>query len=159
MATTHLTPAERTARNARANQLAAAGHSNRAIARELGIAHTTVATILRTTRTPERTTPEPAERTAPEPAVQPERTTAAASGAAPTPRLLHPLDPALIQDLNCLMDPRTGTLPEPIRRILRAAANGRRTSMRTTAHRLTTMERTSEPPASGRAPERAQVAP
>ncbi|MFJ8146962.1 hypothetical protein ACIQ6R_18070 [Streptomyces sp. NPDC096048] len=138
MASTHLTPAERTARNARIRQLATDGASARTIARQEGIHHTTVVRILRTT--PEQT----------------ERTTPATSGAAPAPRLLQPLDPRTVQDLNCLMDPRTGALPEPIRRIIRAAADARRTSMRTTAHHLTTED---APPTTGRAPVRAQVAP
>ncbi|WP_437034519.1 hypothetical protein [Streptomyces sp. enrichment culture] len=141
-----------------------------------------MATILRTTPTPERTTPDPVERTTPAPVapverttpapvapverttpapVAPvERTTPATSGNTPAPRLLHPLDPRTIQDLNCLMDPATGQLPAGLVRAIRTAADHRRTSMRATAHRLATAERTSEePPATGRATGRAQVAP
>ncbi|MEU8805042.1 helix-turn-helix domain-containing protein [Streptomyces anthocyanicus] len=149
MATTNPTPAERTARDDRIRQLAADNLSHRAIARQVGVHHTTVARIL-------RTTPEPTERTTPAPAAPVERTITLASGETATPRLLHPLDPHTIQDLNCLMDPTTGDLPEPIRRILRAAANARRTTMRTTAHRFAAEERTAE---TGRRPVRAQVAP
>ncbi|GGW68043.1 helix-turn-helix domain-containing protein [Streptomyces griseoloalbus] len=156
MATTQPTGDDRTAR---VHHLAAQKLSNRAIGRRLGIHHTTVGRILRTTTAPEHTTPQPAERTTPTPAAPMERTTPTASGDTPTPRLLHPLDPAFVQDLNCLMDPRTGALPEPIRRIIRAAADGRRASMRATAHRLATTQRTSEPPTTGRAPARARVAP
>lgn len=159
MATQHLTPADRTARDAQVHHLAAAGHSNRAIGRELGIAHTTVATILRTTPAPARTAPEPAEHTAPAPAAPVEHTTPETSGNTPTPRLLHPLDARTIQDLNCLMDPTTGQLPAGLVRAIRAAADHRRTSMRTTAHRLATTERTSEQPTTGRPPARAHVAP
>ncbi|MGC0427626.1 hypothetical protein RKD32_003981 [Streptomyces sp. SAI-195] len=136
MATTHLTPAERTARDARIRQLADDGASARAIAREVGVHHTTVARILRTAPAPEPTTPQPTERTTPAQAAPAERTITLTSGEVRAPRLLHPLDPHTVQDLNCLMDPRTGALPEPIRRILRAAANARRTTMRTTAHRI-----------------------
>lgn len=129
MATTHLTPAERTARDARAHQLAADGLSNRAIGRQLGISHTTVATILRTTPAPEHTTLDTVERTTP-----------ATSGNTRAPRLLHPLDPRTIQDLNCLMDPTTGALPAGLVRAIRTAADHRRTSMRTTAHHLATQQ-------------------
>ncbi|MGW2130442.1 helix-turn-helix domain-containing protein [Streptomyces coelicoflavus] len=156
MASTHLTPAERTARDTRIRQLAADGASTRAISRKVGAHHTTVARVLRTTPAPERTTPERAERTTPAPPAPVERTITLTSGATATPRLLHPLDPHTVQDLNCLMDPRTGALPEPIRRILRAAADARRSTMRATAHRYATEERTAE---TGRAPGRAQVAP
>src|SRR5690606_39340504 len=84
------------------HHLAAQNLSNRAIGRRLGMHHTTVGRILRTTRAPERTTPEQPERTTPAPATTPERTTPPTSGAAPAPRLLLPLDPDLIQDLNVL---------------------------------------------------------
>ncbi|MFE1070983.1 helix-turn-helix domain-containing protein [Streptomyces sp. NPDC058783] len=135
MASTNLTPADRTTRDARIHQLDADGLSHRAIAREVGVHHTTVSRILRTTPAPEHTTPEPTERTIPAPAAPVERTITLTSGEVRTPRLLHPLDPHTVQDLNCLMDPSTGALPEPIRRILRAAANARRTTLRATAHR------------------------
>ncbi|MFK0069741.1 helix-turn-helix domain-containing protein [Streptomyces sp. NPDC091046] len=152
MATTHLTPAERTTRDDRIRQLAADNLSHRAIARQVGVHHTTVARILRTAPEPtERTTPAPAA-----PAAPVERTITLTSGEVRAPRLLHDLDPRTIQDLNCLMDARTGALPEPIRRYLRAAADARRTSLRATAHRFAAEERTAE---TGRAPSRAQVAP
>lgn len=144
MATTNptgrLAPAER---RRRVRQLAAEGKSNREIARQLGIHHRTVARDL-------DAPPAPAEapQTAPP---------AATSGAPLAPRLLHPLDPALIQDLNCLADPRTGALPEPIRRIIRAAANGRRASMLATVHHIAQEEE--RQPTTGRGPGRAQVAP
>ncbi|MFF8095700.1 hypothetical protein [Streptomyces sp. NPDC016675] len=138
MASTHLTPAERAARDARARQLATEGLSNRAIGRELGIHHVTVANIL---------------RAAPTPVVN---TTPATSGDTRAPRLLHDLDPRTIQDLNCLMDPTTGELPAPLVRAIRAAADARRTTLRAIARRFADEERTAE---TGRAPVRAQVAP
>lgn len=141
-ATRTMTRAERTAR---VHQLAAENHSNRAIARQLGMHHTTVGRILRTTPAPVRTTTE-----------QPECTTPTTSENPRAPRLLHDLDPRTIQDLNCLMDSRTGALPEPIRRYLRAAADARRTSLRATAHRIATED---APPTTGRRAGRAQVAP
>lgn len=152
MASSNLTPADRATRDARVHHLAAEGHSNRAIGRQLGIHHTTVSTILRTT------TP-PVAPTAPAPPATMARTTPATSGNPPAPRLLHPLDPSLIQDLNCLMDPWTGALPAPIRRYLRAAADARRTSMAATAHRIATEHRTTTAPATGRDHPRPQVAP
>lgn len=130
MATTNPTRAEE--RDARVHQLAAKGLSNRAIGRELGIAHTTVARILRTTTAPAA----PPERTRPAPPT-------ATSGKRLAPRLLHPLPPELIQDLNVLADPRTGQLPAPLVRAIRAAADHRRTTMRTRAeHRTTEVEPT-----------------
>ncbi|WP_053913669.1 hypothetical protein [Streptomyces sp. TP-A0875] len=142
MATTN--PTDTDERTTRVHQLAARRLSHRAIGRELGIAHTTVGRILRTTPAPvERTEdapPAPVERTTPTPVDQAERTTSApptpTSGNPRAPRLLHPLDPRTIQDLNCLMDPRTGALPAPLVRLLRSAADARRTSMRATAHRI-----------------------
>lgn len=164
MATTNPTRAtDRDDRTARVHHLAAQNLSNRAIGRRLGMHHTTVGRILRTTRAPERTTPEQPERTTPAPATTPERTTPPTSGAAPAPRLLLPLDPDLIQDLNVLRDPRTGALPAPLRAMLRTAADARRTTMRATVHRIAAEERTTGRPPSGRAPGRApgraQVAP
>ncbi|MFH8530475.1 helix-turn-helix domain-containing protein [Streptomyces tendae] len=149
MASTHLTPAERTTRDARIRQLADDGASARSIARQVGVHHTTVARIL-------RTSPEPTERTTHAPAPPAERTITLTSGEVRAPRLLHDLDPLTIQDLNCLMDARTGALPEPIRRYLRAAADARRATMRATMHLIAAEERTAE---TGRAPGRAQVAP
>lgn len=156
MATTNPTRAtDRDDRTTRVHHLAAQNLSNRAIARQLGIHHTTVGRILRTTRAPERTTPEQPERTTP----APERTTPPTSNNRPAPRLLLPLDPDLIQDLNVLRDPRTGALPAPLRAMLRTAADARRTTMRATVHRIAAEERTTGRPPSGRAPGRAQVAP
>lgn len=131
MATTNLTPADRATRDAEVHHLAAQHLSHRAIARRLGVHHTTVARILRTTTAPP-------EDTTPAPATAPERTTPVASSNPPAPRLLHPLDPRTIQDLNCLMDPRTGQLPAGLVRAIRTAADHRRASMRATAHRLAT---------------------
>src|SRR5690606_4240966 len=112
MATTNPTRAtDRDDRTARVHHLAAQNLSNRAIGRRLGMHHTTVGRILRTTRAPERTTPEHPERTTPAPATTPERTTPPTSGAAPAPPLLLPLDPDLIHDLNVLRDPPTAALP------------------------------------------------
>ncbi|MGW3511191.1 hypothetical protein [Streptomyces sp. NPDC000994] len=165
MATTNPTGAEE--RTARVHQLAAEGRSNRFIGRELRIAHTTVARILRTTSAPavpakpaKDAPPAPAERTTPEPAEQAERTTPAppapTSSNARAPRLLHPLDPRTIQDLNVLADPRTGALPAPVVRIIRAAANARRADMRATVHRIAAEEAPSRPDAHHTRP---QVAP
>ena len=151
MANPNLTPADRAARDAQVHRLAAQHLSHRAIARRVGVHHVTVSRILRTTTAPD---------TAPEhTTTAPERTSPATSGNPPAPRLLHPLDPRTIQDLNCIMDPRTGALPAGLVRAIRAAADHRRTSMHTTAHRLATAERTSEQPTTGRATGRAQVAP
>ncbi|MYR46611.1 hypothetical protein [Streptomyces sp. SID5910] len=137
MTTTQATrPMTRAERTALVHQLAAAGHSHRAVARQTGMHHTTVGRILRTTPAPAERAPEQAERTTPAPSPAPERTITLTSGVVRAPRLLYPLDPTLIQDLNVLTDPRTGALPDPIRRYLRAAANARRTTMRTTAHHL-----------------------
>ncbi|MBZ6258143.1 helix-turn-helix domain-containing protein [Streptomyces olivaceus] len=157
MATTHPTDtADRTTRDARVHQLADDGLSHRAIARQVGIHHTTVSRILRTTPAPARTTPQETERTTPTPAAPAERTVTLTSGVRRAPRLLHDLDPRTIQDLNCLMDSTTGDLPEPIQRYLRAAADARRATMRTTMHRIAADEPTAE---TGRTPVRAQVAP
>ncbi|MGW2497310.1 hypothetical protein ACWCV2_22775 [Streptomyces pseudogriseolus] len=159
MATTHLTPADRAARDAEVHRLAAQHLSNRAIARRLGIHHVTVGRILSTTTAPERTTASTTERTTPAPDTAPERTTPTTSGDGPAPRLLHPLDPRTIQDLNCLMDPRTGALPAGLVRAIRTAADHRRAAMVATAHRLAAEERTTAPSATGRASGRARVAP
>ncbi|MFB7461702.1 hypothetical protein [Streptomyces sp. NPDC056188] len=176
MATANPTGADE--RTARVHQLAAEGRSNRSIGRELRIAHTTVARILRTTTAPaapvepaEDAPAAPVERTAPEPAEQAERTTTAppapverttpappapTSGNARTPRLLHPLDLRTIQDLNVLMDPRTGALPAPLARIIRAAADHRRTAMQAVAHRYAAED---APPRPGAHHPRPPVAP
>ncbi|MFD8611063.1 helix-turn-helix domain-containing protein [Streptomyces sp. NPDC059631] len=116
----------RAERNARVHQLAAEGHSHRAIARQTGVHHTTVARILRTTTPPNA----PAEHTAPE---QAERTTTAPPAptsddrpAPPRTILLKPIAPALTRDLNVLLDRRTGALPAPLDRIVRAYADRER---------------------------------
>jgi hypothetical protein len=114
-----------TERTTRVHHLAATGMSNRAIARELGMHHTTVGRILRTTTAPEPTTPTPAERTTP-----------ATSETPRTPWLLRDLEPDLIQDLNILRDPHTGALPAPLRTMLRTAADARRTTILANAQRL-----------------------
>ncbi|MEH0470867.1 helix-turn-helix domain-containing protein [Streptomyces sp. B21-097] len=113
MATTNptgrLTPAER---RRRVRQLAAENKSNREIARQLGIHHRTVARDLDAPAAPAE-----APQTA---------SPAPTSGAAPAPRrpiLIKELDPRLIQDLNVLVDWRTGALPAPLDRIVRAYAD------------------------------------
>ncbi|MEU8950911.1 hypothetical protein [Streptomyces sp. NPDC048489] len=134
MATTHPTEPQRAARHAEVRRLADEEQlSNRAIARRLGMHHTTVGRILSTTPAPD----EPPVRTTPAPAV---RTTHLTSGAAVAPRLLHDLDPRLIQDLNVLVDRETGALPAPLAHILRTAADRRRTALQDLAHHLTTEE-------------------
>jgi hypothetical protein len=113
MATTKPTGAMPQAeRRRRVRQLAEQHVSNREIARRLGIHHRTVARDL-------AAPPAPAEapQTAPP---------APTSGARPAPRLLHDLDPRLIQDINVLADPHTGALPAPLVRAIRAAADHRR---------------------------------
>ncbi|MGW0134842.1 hypothetical protein [Streptomyces sp. NPDC003299] len=126
MATANPTRAmNRAERRALVRQLAADGMSNRAIARRLNIGKDTVARDLAATDEP----------TAPATTLQngaPHLT----SGASHTLRLLHPLEPALIQDLNVLADPRTGALPAPLRRIIRAAADHRRAKLRAIARRI-----------------------
>lgn len=114
MATTNPTGAiPQAERRHRVRQLAAANLSNREIARRLGIHHRTVARDLEAPPAPEQAPPAPT------------------SGAGPAPRLLYPLDPALIQDLNVLADPHTGALPAPLVRAIRAAADHRRAMWRT----------------------------
>ncbi|MFD8216197.1 helix-turn-helix domain-containing protein [Streptomyces sp. NPDC059697] len=110
MATTNPTGAMPQAeRRHRVRQLAEQHLSNREIARRLGIHHRTVARDLAA----------PAEA----PPIAPPAPT---SGALPAPRLLHDLDPRLIQDINILADPHTGALPAPLVRAIRAAADHRR---------------------------------
>ncbi|MFC8199930.1 helix-turn-helix domain-containing protein [Streptomyces sp. NPDC057298] len=106
-------------RRATVRQLAADDLSNREIARRLGIHHRTVARDL------EAPAPADAPQTAP---------SAPTSGATPAPRrptLIKELDPRLIQDLNVLVDRRTGALPEPLDRIVRAYADRTRASWST----------------------------
>ncbi|MGW8762355.1 helix-turn-helix domain-containing protein [Streptomyces sp. NPDC055815] len=116
MATPTLSAEER---NTRAHQLSADGHSLRAIGRELGIHHVTVARILRTT---------PAPQGAPEDAPQdPTSGDAPAPDDAPTAPPMHfNLPTELIQDLNVLADKTTGDLPAPLVRAIHAAADRRR---------------------------------
>ena len=155
MATTNPTRAtDRAERTAEVHRLAAQHLSHRAIARRLGIHHTTVGRILSTTTAP-RATDSTTERTTPAPAGAPKRTTAPTSGDGPAPRLLHPLDPRTIQDLNCLMDARTGALPPALVRAIRTAADEQRARMRAVAHRLAAEHRAAQQSE----PEPAQVAP
>ncbi|MET9914280.1 helix-turn-helix domain-containing protein [Streptomyces sp. NPDC006476] len=106
-------------RRAAVRRLAAEQVSNREIARRLGIHHRTVA----------RDLDAPVPAPAPDPAPQEEPETApptSTSGATPAPRhpsLIKELDPRLIQDLNVLVDRRTGALPSPLDRIVRAYAD------------------------------------
>ncbi|MFF0894726.1 helix-turn-helix domain-containing protein [Streptomyces sp. NPDC003278] len=144
MTTTNPTPTTLGARRAAVRHLADVERlSNREIARRLGIHHRTVARDLAAPA------PAPAEETAPD---APDAPT---SGARIETRLLHPLDPQTIQDLNVLADPRTGALPAGLLRAIHAAAERRRADwQRATERRL------AEPaPASGRPPARAHVAP
>ncbi|MET7759749.1 hypothetical protein ABZT27_34370 [Streptomyces sp. NPDC005389] len=96
------------ARRATVRQLDAAGHSRRAIARQLGIHHRTVARDLSAT-----SAPQPPSRilTSTEPTA---------------PRQYFTLTRELIQDLNVLADKRTGDLPAPLVRAIHAAADRRR---------------------------------
>ncbi|MFI5993151.1 hypothetical protein ACIBAC_15115 [Streptomyces sp. NPDC051362] len=129
MATTHPTDPERAARHAEVRRLADEEHlSHRAIARRLGMHHTTVGRILRTTTAPEA----PPVRTTTAPTV---RTTPVTSGAVPRPpELVRELDPWLIQDLNVLMT-GSGALPAPVARAIHAAAEHRRAQWRTASER------------------------
>jgi hypothetical protein len=145
MATTNPT------RTAEVHRLAAQHLSHRAIARRLGIHHTTVGRILRTTTAPdapERTTPE--QPTAPERTT--ERTTTVTSNDDRTTTDDTLFHPRLFNDLCVLINPRTGDLPAPLARIVHQAAEKQRTAWRTAARAARTAE-------TGRAPARAQVAP
>jgi hypothetical protein len=127
MATTNPTGAMPQAeRRHRVRQLAEQHVSNREIARRLGIHHRTVARDLEAPPAPEQ-----APQAAPP---------APTSGALPAPRLLYPLDPALIQDLNVLADPHTGALPAPLVRAIRAAADHRRATWHAMAQRREQVE-------------------
>ncbi|MFF9284852.1 hypothetical protein [Streptomyces griseosporeus] len=149
MATTNPTGDQRAALHAEVRRLAAEEQlSNRAIARRLGVHHTTVGRILRTTPAPDAPAAAPAERTTPAPP-------APTSGAARAPRLLYDLDPTLIQDLNVLTDARTGALIAPVRQYLRTAAAYRRAALTAVAHRIAA----EDDPATGRTADRARVAP
>lgn len=119
MATTQPTDTQRATRHAEVRRLADEEQlSNRAIARQLGMHHTTVGRILRTTPAPDA----PAERT----------TTATSDDDHTTSpdSLLHP---RLFADISTLMDPRTGDLPAPLARVLHRAAEAQRTAWRTAA--------------------------
>lgn len=123
MATTNPTGAiPQAERRHRVRQLAAADLSNREIARRLGIHHATVARDLAATPAPQDAPPAPT------------------SGARPAPRLLHPLDPRLIQDINVLADPHTGALPAPLVRAIHAAADHRRATWHAMAQRREQVE-------------------
>ncbi|MFE5912073.1 hypothetical protein ACFQ6B_23730 [Streptomyces wedmorensis] len=104
--TTTTLPIEK--RRATVRQLADDGLSNRAIGRQLGIHHRTVASDLLATPAPADAPPGPT------------------SGDLLTPRLLYPLTPQLVQDLNVLHDPATGELPAPLARAIHEAANRKR---------------------------------
>jgi hypothetical protein len=108
-------PLDRATRRATVRRLATEGKSNRAIARQLGVGKDTVARDLAATPAP------PAPGTAPQDATPP-----ATSGAPFTPPIVYRLDPRTVQDLNVLADPRTGALPAPLLRAIRAAADHRR---------------------------------
>ncbi|MFJ7337865.1 hypothetical protein ACIQUU_32030 [Streptomyces sp. NPDC101116] len=121
MATANPTGAlDRATRRATVRRLAdEQGMSARAIARRLKVGKDTVRRDL--------------EATAPTPAPP-----APTSGAAPAPRrptLVKELDPRLIQDLNVLVDRRTGALPSPLDRIVRAYADRTRAEWRTSMQR------------------------
>jgi len=143
MATTNPTPPDIAERRATVRRLANQGMSNRAIARQLGIHHRTVARDIDATPAPDTT--EPAAPDAPNTAPQ-DAPPAPTCGAPPAPRLIHTLDPRLIQDLNVLIDRRTGALPAPLARAIRAAADHRRAKMRATAHRISAEEQPARRP-------------
>ncbi|MFB7029657.1 MULTISPECIES: hypothetical protein [unclassified Streptomyces] len=109
-------------RDARAHQLAADGASHRAIGRALGIHHTTVARILRTT---------PAPPTAPQDAPPP-----ATSKNAPIPGAMFKLTPQLIRDLNVLANRWTGELPAPLVHAIHAEAEKQRAIWRDRLNQL-----------------------
>ncbi|QMP84085.1 helix-turn-helix domain-containing protein [Streptomyces phage Alderaan] len=92
-----------------------AGASHRAIGRELGIHHTTVARILRTTPAPQDAPP-----------ALPDAPPAPTSNEPRPPAILFNLTRELIQDLNTLADKGTGDLPAPLVRAIHAAADRRR---------------------------------
>lgn len=126
MATPNPTGAlDRATRRATVRRLAdEEGMSARAIARRLGIGKDTVRRDLDAT-TQHAAPPAPT------------------SGATPPPRhptLVKELDPRLIQDLNVLVDRRTGALPSPLDRIVRAYADRTRAEWRTAMNRRTQME-------------------
>jgi hypothetical protein len=135
--TNPIAPADLATRRATVRQLADEGHSARAIARRLGIHHKTVARDLAATPAPvvEEPTAPPAPVDAP-----PTAPPAPTSGARPASRLLHPLDPALIQDINVLADPRTGALPASLLRAIHDAAERRRATWDAMARRRAAAE-------------------
>ncbi|MEU2120016.1 helix-turn-helix domain-containing protein [Streptomyces sp. NPDC016459] len=117
MATPTLTVEER---RTRVHQLHKAGHSNRAIGRELGIHHVTVGRILSATPAPEAAPPAPT------------------SGDAGVPPMHFNLTRELIQDLNVLADKKSGDLPAPLVRAIHAAADRRRAEWMHQLHQLAT---------------------
>ncbi|MFJ5150854.1 helix-turn-helix domain-containing protein [Streptomyces sp. NPDC088353] len=130
------------ATRATVRQLAGKGMSQRAIGRELGIHHSTVARALRATDEPDEPADEPDEpRHEPQdaPPHEPDEPDTAppppTSGAPRTPRLIHDLPGWLVQDLNVLIDPFTGRLDEPVARTIHTAAEQRRATWRANAER------------------------
>ncbi|MFB6617004.1 helix-turn-helix domain-containing protein [Streptomyces rochei] len=134
------------ATRATVRQLADKGMSHRAIGRQLGIHHSTVARALRATDEPDAPAAEPGTepdepRHEPQdaPPHEPDEPDAAppppTSGAPRAPRLIHDLPAWLVQDLNILVDPFTGRLPEPVARAIHTAAEQRRATWRANAVR------------------------
>lgn len=131
-------PAVLEQRRATVRQLHAAGHSNRAIARQLGVSKDAVARDLRATEPPPgepQAAPDaPPAETAVHATSEPDRATPAppipTSGNPVKPWLVHDMDPRLVQDLNILIDPRTGRLPAPLERAISIAAAARRAAWR-----------------------------
>lgn len=124
------TPADEE-RRAKARQLAKGGLSNRAIGRLLGVHHSTVARDLAATPEPDA----PADAPPAEPPAPVDAPPTLTSGERPAPRLLHDLPGWLVQDLNVLMDPRTGALPGALLRAIHAAAEERRATWCASAER------------------------
>lgn len=134
-------PAALEQRRATVRQLHAAGHSNRAIARQLGISKDAVARDLRATEPPPGEPGEPQAAPGAPPTETGVRAISEPGRAAPAPPiptsgnpvkpwLVHNLNPRLIQDLNVLIDPRNGRLPAPLERAISIAAAARRAAWR-----------------------------
>ncbi|MFE9309498.1 hypothetical protein ACFYM5_17635 [Streptomyces sp. NPDC006706] len=123
------------ATRATVRQLAGKGLSQRAIGRQLGIHHSTVARALRATDEPDEPRHEPQDAPPHEPDEPDTAPPPPTSGAPRTPRLIHDLPGWLIQDLNILTDPVTGRLDEPVARTIHTAAEQRRATWRANAER------------------------